>query len=111
MRYRLTSKAAVDIAEVLRHSERMFGPTQRHRYAALIHKAITMVAAEPDRPGSRSRPEIRPGLRSLHIEYAAGRRGAASHLLYYRVGSEEIIVLRLLHEAMDASRHFPAMME
>ena len=98
---------------ILRESARLFGPKQRERYADLIRAAAEMAAADPLRPGSRARDELGAGVRSFHVELAARRRGAASHLLYYVPGggvpkAVGIVILRILHEAMEPSRHLGA---
>jgi toxin ParE1/3/4 len=110
--YQLTPAAERDLRDILRETRRRFGTLQQKRYARLIEHAIALVAAEPHRPGSRPRNELTAGLRSFHIELAARRRGAASHVLYYvlgmlRDGSEGVIIARVLHEAMDPGRHLP----
>jgi toxin ParE1/3/4 len=83
VKYRLTEAADEDVGDILRETARLFGRLQRRNYAALIEKAIEMVAEHPERGGSRQRDELALGLRSFHVELAAGRRGAASHVLYY----------------------------
>jgi toxin ParE1/3/4 len=108
--YRLTEAAADDIADVLRETTRQFGPVQRQSYAALIERAIEMVAGMPERPGSRRRDDLAAGVRSFHVEIAAGRRGGAAHVVYYLRGRLEdgrdgVIVARLLHERMEPLRH------
>jgi toxin ParE1/3/4 len=51
---------------------------------------------------SKTRENIAPGLRSLHV----GGRGR--HVLFFRPADENIIVvLRILHDAMDVARHIP----
>ena len=72
-----------------------------------------MAAADPGRPGSRARDERGAGIRSFHVELAARRRGAVSHLLYYvsadgAADAAGIVILRILHEAMEPSRHLGA---
>ncbi len=109
-RYRLTEAADGDIVEILGESARVFGPQQRDAYARLIEEAVEMIAGEPEWPASRAREELGPGVRSFHIELAAGRRGAASHAVYYmrdrlEDGSNGIVVLRILHERMDPLLH------
>ena len=69
-----------------------------------------MFADDPSRPGSRRRDELGPGVRSFHIELAGRRRSAAAHLLYYVQGTlddgrDGTIILRVLHDRMDAARH------
>lgn len=110
MNYRLTEAADADIADILRETMQQFGPVQRGRYAALIEKAIEMVAEEPERPGSRPRDDLAAGVRSFHLELAAGRRGAAAHMVYYLRGRlddgcDGVIIARMLHERMDPLRH------
>ncbi|MGH7044902.1 MAG: type II toxin-antitoxin system RelE/ParE family toxin [Stellaceae bacterium] len=110
MNYRLTEAADDDITDVLRETNRQFGSLQRERYAALIERAIEMVAEAPERPGSRQRDDPATGVRSFHIEIAAGRRGAAAHVVYYLRGRlddgrDGVIIARLLHERMEPLRH------
>ena len=111
MPYRLSDAADRDVDGILWETVRRFGPGQRQRYAGLINAAMGLVAEAPERPGSRPREEFGPGVRSFHIERAAQRRGAAAHVLFYRIeqqyadGSADILVLRVLHERMDPTRH------
>lgn len=79
------------------------------RYGQIIERGIAMIAAAPHRLGSVPREDIAEGVRLFHPGLATPRRGAAAHCLYYRLGtlsdgSTGIIVLRLLHERMEA-RH------
>lgn len=109
-RYRLTEAADKDVEGILAESGRLFGPHQRETYAHLIKEAVERLAEEPERPGSRLREELCPGVRSFHIEIAARRRGAASHIVYYARGPmsdgrDGIVILRVLHERMDPVLH------
>lgn len=108
-RYRLTEAAASDIEGILIYTGREFGPKQRDRYQTLIEKAASLVAAKPNRAGSRPREELSPGLRSFHLDRAAGRRGGA-HVLYYVTGilpdgRAGVTIVRVLHEAMEPARY------
>lgn len=110
MPYRLSDAADRDVDGILWEKVRRFGPRQRQRYAELIDAAIGLVAGAPERPGSRPRDELGPGVRSFHIELAARRRGAAAHVLYYLPatlddGRHGVIIARVLHERMDPTRH------
>jgi toxin ParE1/3/4 len=83
MRHELTEPAEADIRDILRNTLNMFGPHQMQLYAGIIGRGIELVAEEPSRPGTLARDELAPGLRLLHLQIAAGRRGGAAHCLYY----------------------------
>lgn len=108
--YRVTDAAKLDFKAVLKVTGEQFGARQRQVYRRLIAEAVKMVAAEPERGGSWDRGIVVPGLRAFHLEHAAGKRGAAAHMLYYAVerlpdGSPCIVILRLLHESMEPKLH------
>ena len=72
---------------------------------------MRQVAAEPDGPLTRKRPDLRSGIRSFHVRYT--RRSAEAtkvrrpvHVLYYRVAQKGVIEIgRVLHERMEPTRH------
>ena len=107
--YRLTRAAADDIRAILKTTGERFGPLQRRAYAGLIGQAARTLAARPETPGSRARPELGPAVRSCHLDTLAGRRGAAAHVVDYRRATGEIVViLRVLHHAMEPGLHLDA---
>ena len=106
MSFELTDPAERDIKEILAHTLKHFGTKQFLVYKEIIKKAVSMVADNPERPGSISRSQIAPDVRLLHLELAAGRAGAASHCLYYATGrlsngAVGTIILRVLSEGME----------
>ncbi len=101
---RLTAAADADIADILEHTAVRFGLVQLDTYAGLLDTAVRMVGDDPQRPGSRDRADITPGLRSFHVERAGQRRGAAAHVVFYTAAQgagDAVVMLRILHEAMD----------
>lgn len=105
-KYRFTTLADADIEGILTHTLQEFGDGQLELYAALIEKAAQMIGEVPLRPSSRARNELGPSVRSFHVEVAAGRRGAGSHILYYIPGDLDdgtngAIVLRVLWDGME----------
>jgi toxin ParE1/3/4 len=109
-RYRLSRQATADLESILGETKRRFGLLQQRKYADLIIGAVKLVAADPERIGSKPRSEIRAGLRSFRVERASDRRGAASHVLFYRSesledGLPETMILRILHDRMDPELH------
>lgn len=110
-RFRLARPAQLDLANIPTTSAERWGAEGRRRYAAILAAAMRQVAAEPDGPLTRKRPELRAGLRSFHVGYARHPAEAAKvkrpvHILYYRVGSKGVIeIVRVLHDRMEPRRH------
>lgn len=106
MRLRLTVAADLDLVGIARDTVKNFGSRQAERYSPLISHAFWLLRENPERPSSMPRPEIRDSGRSFHLELAAGKRGAASHVVYYRVkpdgeGRHELVILRVLSDRME----------
>ena len=110
-RFRLARPAQIDLANILATSAERWGGEGRQRYAAVLAAAMRQVAAEPDGPLTKKRPDLRSGIHSFHVRYARRSAGGAKvrrpvHVLYYRVAEEGVIeIVRVLHERMDPSRH------
>ena len=110
-RFRLARPARTDLTNILATSAERWGAEGRQRYAAILAAAMRQVAAEPDGPLTRKRPDLRSGICSFHVRHA--RRSAEGakvrrpvHVLYYRVAEKGVIeIIRVLHERMDPSRH------
>jgi toxin ParE1/3/4 len=107
-RYALLPAAERDLDDILAWTGRQFGVHQRTRYAALIRSAVERLRADPTRPGSMDRGDIEAGLRSYSISLAAGRQSAGAHVLLYLWDANSILVVRILHRAMDPRRHLAA---
>lgn len=110
-RFRLARPAQIDLANILATSAERWGAEGRHRYAAILVSAMRQVAAEPEGPLTKRRPDLRSGLRSFHIRHAPSTPATARvrrpvHVLYYRVAQKGVIeIVRVLHERMEPSRH------
>lgn len=103
--YRLDAQADVDLADILAWSGRRFGIAQRDRYAELIAEALRRITANPSRPGSTDRSDLLPGLRAYPLWLVARRRSASRHIVFYRAEHDFILVVRILHDAMEVERH------
>lgn len=113
-RLELTRSAQADLAEILDRSFETFGALARRRYEALIEVALGDLRADPECIGSLDRPELGAAVRTYHLAYCRARaraKGAAvgdpRHLLAYAFNDERVVVLRVLHDAMDLARHVP----
>jgi toxin ParE1/3/4 len=96
---RLAEVAERDFRSILAWSVERFGAAQARRYRDMLVGALT---GGPMALNSKAREDIAPGLRSLHV----GGRGR--HILFFRpAGDNVIMVLRIIHDAMDLARHIP----
>lgn len=92
--YRLSPAAQRDLDEVFDYTVTEWGLAQALRYTDLIEAACADLAEAPQRaPGCDT---IRPGYRRFSVE---------QHVIYFRVTSYGIAVVRILHQRMDAGRH------
>src|SRR6266853_5634617 len=102
----LSSTAEADLRQIVRWTVRRFGSAQATAYGQLLRDALNALEAGPNIIGARRRDEIGAGYRTLHI---ARNHGRARHFILFRVvGSAEervIRVVRVLHDAMDPTRH------
>lgn len=107
MRYQLSflPEANDDIDSVLAWTREHFGDDQMVRYGELISLALDELESDPFSPRARSRAELHPDARVLHLS----RQGrAASHFFVFRIGDKGTVEIgRLLHESMDLPQHLP----
>lgn len=110
---RLSPEAEADIDDILEWSVTSFGQAVRDGYEELISTAIGALLAAPETPGSHARPELGPGIRVIHLKLSRDRVpigvrriGSPRHFVVYRQVDDALQVVRILHEAMDAPRHY-----
>jgi toxin ParE1/3/4 len=112
LQFHVTGAARRDIAAIVRRSVQEFGEAASLRYSALIRQALFDIEADPERVGSRERPEIMiEGARTYHISLSRviglGVKEPRHLLLYRRHDDGVIEVARILHDARDLQRHLP----
>lgn len=92
--YRLTPVAERDLESIWTYTVRQWGIDQAGRYIDALTAAFAVLADSP-----RMAPtveHIRPGYR---------RWGVERHMVYFRIATHGIVVVRVLHERMDTPRH------
>jgi len=92
--YRLSPRAQRDLDGVFDYTVAQWGLPQALRYTDLIEAACAELAEAPQQ--AQNCAQIRPGYQ---------RRGVESHIIYFRLTSYGIAVIRILHQRMDAVRH------
>lgn len=105
MKLRITGSAKQDISRILRWSKEHFGPEASRRYQSLIERALTTIVSEAPPPGARETPDLGAGIHLYHLRHIRGHARNPRHVVIYRYGHNAIIVLRLLHDAMDLPAH------
>ncbi|MSP77141.1 MAG: type II toxin-antitoxin system RelE/ParE family toxin [Rhodospirillaceae bacterium] len=93
-RFVLSPRAQADIDEIWNYTVERWGVEQAELYVRQLGSAVEAIAQDPKR--GRPCDEIRKGYR----RYPSG-----SHVVFYRVMTKEVIVVRVLHQRMDFNRH------
>ncbi len=93
--YRLTPAAERDLESIWTYTARQWGIEQAHRYIERMTAAFAELAESPKKTPSCA--HIRPDHRRWLVE---------RHVIYLRVTDYGIAVVRVLHDRMDAPRHF-----
>lgn len=93
MRLELSRRAQADLDEIRDHSVGQFGVDQTIAYLDGIERAFRQLLAFP-KMGSTHATLI-PEIRSI---------GCQQHRIYYALDRDRIVVVRVLHKAMDVER-------
>lgn len=92
--YRLSPAAQHDLEQIFDYTVGEWGLAQAIRYTDLIEQTCVELA---ETPGSGVACEdIRPGYRRHIVQ---------RHVIYFRVQTYGVAVIRILHDRMDALRH------
>ncbi len=109
MRLRVTSEARRDVVNLLRRSALEFGAEARNRYDRLLTSAYNELLADPQRFGVQLRDDIDAGLRLYHLRHSRKTRARdrevsrPRHVIAFRIFGADLVILRVLHEAMDVA--------
>lgn len=90
IKYRLLRAADVDLDAIAEYTIARHGVQQARAYRDRLMQAFESIAAHPEIGSDQG--QILPGLRRFIHE---------SHAIYYRVGQNEIVVMRLLGPGQD----------
>lgn len=92
--YALSNQADRDLTEIYIFSYRQFGQSQADAYLLTLDETFLSLAENPHL--GRKIDAIRKGyFRYEHI----------SHSIFYKIKGKDILVVRVLHQKMDAKRH------
>jgi toxin ParE1/3/4 len=88
--FRLTALARRDIDDIADFTETRWGSDQMVRYLGDLDELFRKLAAAPGI--GMARPDLGPGLRA---------RPHGSHLVIYRSTETEVLIIRVVHQAME----------
>jgi toxin ParE1/3/4 len=94
MRLELSRKAQADLDDIRDHSAAEFGVERAVVYLDALESAFRRIVDYPETGAVH--PTVRPLTRSL---------GSQQHRIFHEVGRENILIVRILHKAMDGERH------
>jgi toxin ParE1/3/4 len=92
--FRLTPAALADLEGIWRYTAAQWGVDQAEHYLDLLNQTFEALALAPKAAPSCN--HIRPGYRRQAVEH---------HVIYFKIEAGITLVVRVLHERMDASRH------
>lgn len=93
MQYELSAAADRDLEAIFDYTEHEFGAGQAAAYLTRISEQLETLMDNPAL--GRDRDEVRPGLRSLAV---------GQHVLFYRLLSDRLRIVRVLHGRQDLLR-------
>ena len=86
--------AKADLKVIYQYGLRQWGQAQSDRYLETLKNQFWSLTEQP--LIGVERPELLPDVRSLPIE---------SHTLFYRVTTDKVEIIRILHGRQDPQRH------
>jgi len=94
LHFRLTPDAKSDLIEIRRYTIQQWGSAQSHKYLSELRQVLRLLIETPSM--GRSRPDIGSDVLSfLH----------ASHVIYYVVHEQQLVVFGVLHKRMVPLNH------
>lgn len=86
--------ARVDLKDIYQYGLQQWGQKQSDAYMENLKKHLWSLTEQPLM--GVERPELLPDVRSIPVE---------SHTLFYRVSTETVDIIRVLHGRRDPQRH------
>jgi toxin ParE1/3/4 len=92
--FRLSPAAESDLESIWSYTNERWGTKQANRYTDKLTAAFDTLAKSP-----KSAPACD------HIRAGYRRRSVEQHMIYFRITTYGIAVIRILHDKMDAPRY------
>lgn len=92
--YDLSSRARFDLREIWTFTAEKWGRRKADDYLGEVRATIEILAVDH-----------RMGLQFDSTDLTLRRALVESHAIFYRVSNDKVLILRILHQAMDAVSH------
>ncbi|HDL7653946.1 TPA: type II toxin-antitoxin system RelE/ParE family toxin [Yersinia enterocolitica] len=92
--YRLTPEARTDLIEIRRYTVKQWGIAQSQKYISELRRTVELLAITPSI--GKYRPDV--ALEVLSFPHA-------SHVIYYMLHDQQVIVFGILHKHMVPLNH------
>lgn len=93
--YLLSLEAEADLGDIFDYTSEQFGIDQAASYLSELEAQLIQLTTNPKL--GRERKEIRAGLRSIACN---------SHVIFYRIRTDHIRIVRILHGSRDLPKFF-----
>lgn len=94
-RYTYSKRAERDLIKIYKDTVKEWGFAQADKYDSGLERTVLLLADNPDL--GHQCDDIKTGYRRFEYE---------RHIVFYRKRKAGIFILRILHDRMDAKRHF-----
>jgi toxin ParE1/3/4 len=95
-RFDITHEATEDLYKIWEYTVDTWSEEQANKYYSELIASFEVISAAPFNVG-KSFDEIIPDLRAYHIQ---------RHMIFYIIqNNERVLIVRVLHEKMDFTRH------
>ncbi len=94
MTYRLSNQCVADLKDIFRYTAEQFGSEQAAQYHASLEALFASLGRRPQM--GRTRQDIDERTRSFVHQ---------SHVVFYEIEDDMVLILRVLHGRQDPARH------
>lgn len=89
-----SGKASQDVIKIYQDTAKQWGINQADKYDSGLVNTLKLLQNNPHL--GRDRSDIRQGYH--HFKYER-------HIIFYKIRQHDLLIIRILHERMDAVRH------
>lgn len=95
--YEISRLADHDIESILEYTFKHYGETQARKYTTELIDKFELLVKNPEL--GRACDDVRDGYRRLEYE---------RHIIFYQIQNDKILIVRVIHDAMDLNTLFQA---